>query len=55
MSKMKDGPTKNAVKQKALGVLEQKKQYVVEVIISVKILFISNQFMDKWNFVSDLL
>ena len=45
MSKMRDGPAKNAVKQKALRVLKQKKQY--EVIISVKILFISNQFMNK--------
>ena len=31
MSKMRDGPAKNAVKQKALRVLKQKKQY--EVII----------------------
>ena len=38
MSKMRDGPAKNAVKQKALRVLKQKKQY--EVIILVKILFI---------------
>ena len=43
MSKMRDGPAKNAVKQKALRVLKQKKQY--EVIILVKILFISNQFI----------
>ena len=42
MSKMRDGPAKNAVKQKALRVLKQKKQY--EVIILVKILFINNQF-----------
>ena len=27
MSKMRDGPAKNAVKQKALRVLKQKKQY----------------------------
>ena len=43
MSKMRDGPAKNAVKQKALRVLKQKKQY--EVIILVKIFFISDQFM----------
>ena len=36
MSKMRDGPAKNAVKQKALRVLKQKKQY--EVIILVKII-----------------
>ena len=39
MSKMRDGPAKNAVKQKALRVLKQKKQY--EVIILVKIFIIS--------------
>ena len=27
MAKMRDGPAKNAVKQKALRVLKQKKQY----------------------------
>ena len=31
MSKMRDGPGKNAVKQKALRVLKQKKQYESQV------------------------
>ena len=33
MSKMRDGPGKNAVKQKALRVLKQKKQYESQVLI----------------------
>ena len=33
MSKMREGPGKNAVKQKALRVLKQKKQYESQVII----------------------
>jgi charged multivesicular body protein 5 len=30
MAKMREGPSKNAVKQKALRVLKQKKQWVIE-------------------------
>ena len=35
MSKMRDGPAKNAVKQKALRVLKQKKQYEVMILVSI--------------------
>lgn len=30
MAKMREGPSKNAVKQKALRVLKQKKQWVIQ-------------------------
>ena len=35
MSKMRDGPAKNAVKQKALRVLKQKKQYEVIILMEI--------------------
>ena len=35
MSKMRDGPAKNAVKQKALRVLKQKKQYEVIILVNI--------------------
>ena len=39
MSKMRDGPAKNAVKQKALRVLKQKKQYEVTILVKISTLY----------------